>query len=326
MKRRLLVAAALALCGCGAQPVFTDTGGSSAGTGTAAGTTAKPAAVGDSLTLSGVNGLKLAVTVTKVVDPEHGGRFDRPDSGDRYVGVFIRLRNVGATSYEDSPSSGSQLLPSGGEQARGVDLTSGGCSGDFSTRVVIAPKSAQTGCIAFELPRRQAPATFRFTLNAALRTDTGVWNLARAPGARTSTSTSTSPSTPSPTTATTTGTRARPGTKTSTTGTGTHGRGAGGKPGCIANVTPGPQTSCELAKNVFDAVARAYRRTQQFPSQVTVSDPITTIPRSFLCSFGTGVVNCVTESGPAGPSVTFPQRAVLEYGAGTGATTTGTTT
>lgn len=145
------------------------------GTGAKASGGSKEATVGDTLDLDGASGLKMAVTVQRVVDPEQGGQFDQPDSGDRYVGVFIQLRNIGKVSYNDSPGNGATLLSKGGGQANSEILSGGSCSGSFSSGAIIAPGNTENGCLAFELPSDQSPGAFQFTLDSGFANQTGQW-------------------------------------------------------------------------------------------------------------------------------------------------------
>lgn len=149
----------------------------------ATGTAANNAKVGDSLTLSGQDGEQLAVKVDAVMDPLQVGEFDQPDSGQRYVGIQITLRNTGSVPYSDSPSNGATLLSNTAEQASTEIVDGGPCQSDFASDVKIAPGGTQQGCIPFEMPTGQSPHSFQFTLDSGFGDDTGQWSLAGAPTA-----------------------------------------------------------------------------------------------------------------------------------------------
>jgi Domain of unknown function (DUF4352) len=139
------------------------------------------AKVGDTLTLKGSAGESMAVTVDQVMDPLQVGSYDQPDSGQRFVGIQITLKDVGSVAYSDSPSNGSTLLSNTNEQAMGQIVSGGPCGNDFASSANIAPGNTQQGCIPFEMPVGQTPATFQFTLNSGFANQTGQWSLAGAP-------------------------------------------------------------------------------------------------------------------------------------------------
>src|SRR5438067_189899 len=96
---------AVVLAGCGTKTIVktvTSNGQSTTATHTST-TTPERAKVGDTLTLKGSSGESMAVTVTHIMDPLQVGSLDQPDSGQRFVGVQITLKNVGSVAYSDSP-------------------------------------------------------------------------------------------------------------------------------------------------------------------------------------------------------------------------------
>jgi hypothetical protein len=134
------------------------------------------AGLGDSITLKGSD-TKMRVTVTKVVDPLPAPEFQEPDHGKRYVGVYVKLRNVGSTTYDDSPSNGATLITSGDEQADSTLLEGGDCSSDFASSAKISPGSQEQGCIAFQIKRSKRPRRFQFGLDSGFGPQTGEWSL-----------------------------------------------------------------------------------------------------------------------------------------------------
>lgn len=155
---------------------------SAASTSTSAHTPApRMARVGDSLTLLGnESGERLQLTVDQVLDPLSVGPDDQADSGQRFVGVQITIRNVGSVVYSDSPSNGSTLLSDTNEQATDEIVTGGPCGNDFQSSVNIAPGGVQQGCIPFELPDGQSAKLFQYTLDSGFADQTGQWSLAGA--------------------------------------------------------------------------------------------------------------------------------------------------
>jgi hypothetical protein len=138
------------------------------------------ASVGDTLTLKGHGGLTMAVTVDQVMDPLQVGQYDQPDTGQRFVGIQISLKNVGSAPYSDSPSNGATLLSTTNEQAQSQIVSGGPCGNDFGSSAKIAPGDSQQGCLAFQMPVRQTAGTFQFTLNSGFGDQTGQWSLSGA--------------------------------------------------------------------------------------------------------------------------------------------------
>jgi hypothetical protein len=143
----------------------------------------KTAGIGDSLTLEGGSGEKMQVTLMEVRDPAPAGEFDQPQSGQRYVGVQIALKNVGEAQYDDSPSNGAVLLTAQDEQATSTILSGGPCGSQFASSAKIAPGGRQQGCIPFEAPAGAGLAKFQFTLSSGFGPEAGEWNLRGEPGA-----------------------------------------------------------------------------------------------------------------------------------------------
>jgi len=137
----------------------------------------QPAGIGDSITLNGEEGLKIKVTLVKVLDPVPAGEFDQPEAGNRFLGVVIRLENVSSVAYDDSPSNGSTLIHGADEQADATIVTEGVCASGFATQAKIAPAGRRQGCIPFEIPRASKLKAFQFTLLSGFGPDTGEWSL-----------------------------------------------------------------------------------------------------------------------------------------------------
>ncbi len=134
------------------------------------------AQLGDSLTLEGTD-TKMQVTVLKVLDSIPSNQLDKPSSGNRYVGIQVRIKNVGDTTYSDSPSNGATLILGNDSQAQGTILLEGACAAGFASDAKIAPGSQQQGCIPFEAPAGAKLKTFQFTLDSGFGPQSGEWRL-----------------------------------------------------------------------------------------------------------------------------------------------------
>ena len=138
---------------------------------------ANVAKVGDAITLKGTD-TKMRVTVLKVIDPvPPPSEFEQPEAGNRFVGVQVRLQNVGDTTYSDSPSNGAELLLSDDSQAEGALIAQGSCSADFGSSAKVSPGSKQQGCIPFQAKQGLRPKTFQFGLDSGFGPQSGEWRL-----------------------------------------------------------------------------------------------------------------------------------------------------
>lgn len=172
-------AATLAVCvlmaGCGTTTITESPGKPT----TAPGNPDAPpprARLGDPLILKGTD-TTMEVTVLKVIDPVAGGQFDTPSKGHRFVGVQVRLHNVGGKTYDDSPSNGAHLIVTGDQQADSATISGGDCSLTFGSSATISPGSKQQGCLPFEVKRGTRPKTFQFQLDSGFGPQTGEWSL-----------------------------------------------------------------------------------------------------------------------------------------------------
>ncbi len=173
-----LIAFALATQGassCANTTVSTPSSPGESGSGSGAQGAPKTARVGDTLTLQGTHNT-MKVTVLRVF-PTSGGQIDTPAAGTHYVGVQLRIRNVGSQTYSDAPSNGAHIISSTDEQANSTILGGGECSGGISSSVSIAPGGARAGCIPFEVKNDQRAKQFQLGLDSGFGPQTGQWTL-----------------------------------------------------------------------------------------------------------------------------------------------------
>jgi hypothetical protein len=249
------------------------------------------ASVGETVDLAGSDGLKMGVTVTKVIDPLQGGSLDDPEAGQRFVGIVVAMRNTSQTGYADSPSNGATLVYGDDEQANATVVTGGECEGDFSSDAKIAAGDRRKGCIAFELPRTAKLKKFQMTLNSGFADQTGEWSLVGAGAPSPSPSASAPAKSPSP---------------SSPDG------GGDGSHACDQNISAATGTTCGFANSVFKAYADAIGGSRSPSSSIPVqaTSPATGEPYSMTCDFdGEGVV-C---TGGNDARVTFPEWAAAVY-------------
>ncbi|MCZ4102858.1 MULTISPECIES: DUF4352 domain-containing protein [Streptomyces] len=134
------------------------------------------AQIGDTLDLVGTgDGERMAVTVTRVVDPAGAGVFG-PDAGNRFVAVQFRLRDTGTAVYADSPSNGAQVIDTQG-QAFNSTIADTNAGPSFPGSVRITPGDTALGFITFEVPKASVIAKVQFTLNSGFAANTGQWTV-----------------------------------------------------------------------------------------------------------------------------------------------------
>jgi hypothetical protein len=305
----LAVAAVLAGCGGTQTTVKAVTSSGQSTTATRAATTAtrastaarQQAKVGDTLTLTGNDGESMAVKVDGVMDPLDVGPDDQADAGQRFVGIQITLKNVGAVAYSDSPSNGSTLLSNTDEQAKDQIVSGGPCGNDFASSAKIAAGQTQQGCVPFEMPVGQTPATFQFTLSSGFANQTGQWSLAGAPtiGAATSSGGNNGGTTD--------------GMSSVNTATNANGTTATLDNQCSPGVAATQSISCGLASNLFYEYYKE-GQTGSGTTALSVWSPASKQYYPASCSAANGVITC-SISGTSDPNaqVQITQAALDAY-------------
>jgi predicted small secreted protein len=118
----------------------------------------------------------LLVTVTKVIDPLTDSGAKVP-VGREPVGVVVTARNAGPGGYDSSATSDFALLTAAGA-ATPVYAPAGVCQTyiqDFMNE--IGPGQSRKGCIAYTIPRGQAPTTVRFSPDGGTTGHSVSWNV-----------------------------------------------------------------------------------------------------------------------------------------------------
>ena len=177
----IIVIAVIASAGNGDHTVTT--GGSSlapASSAAKARSSAAPAKVGSTITLSGNDsGEQMAVTVTKIYrHAQPASDFDDPSSGDRLVAVQFRLDDTGSAAYSDSPSNGAAVVDAKGQSYQSSLNDAANCP-SFPGTENIAPGQSGLGCIVFEVPQAAVITEVQFTLDSGMGPQTGQWDVRR---------------------------------------------------------------------------------------------------------------------------------------------------
>lgn len=132
------------------------------------------AGLGDSITLQTLDGGSIQVTPLSVKDPvSSGNQFITPNAGNRFVGIRVRIRNVGDVLYEDAPSNGAAV----------VDRDDVEWDASFMDAVEpalgtlkITPGDARVGWITFEVGNRAKLRMLQFGADSGFG-NAGQWRL-----------------------------------------------------------------------------------------------------------------------------------------------------
>lgn len=133
--------------------------------------------IGGSITLKGAD-TTIKTKLLRVDGDLDVGEFDQPEEGRKYVGIRIRLTNVGEGTYEGAPHNEAKLITTKGEGERAI-ITGGECGGGFADGATISPGLSGEGCLPFEIKENAKPKTFEFRLpdSGKAGQESGEWSL-----------------------------------------------------------------------------------------------------------------------------------------------------
>lgn len=161
------------LSACSSSTIVTETSSPRA-SGTDGSSGQANAEIGDTLTLHGIDStVAVEVTVLEVVDPAKVGRFDQPKRDKYFLGVKVRLTNVGEDLYSDSPAAGATPVDAADQQ---YEASIFGEVKPPIGSVDITPGDSRIGSIAFEVPDGTNPRTFQLRLEF-FGPEIGQWEL-----------------------------------------------------------------------------------------------------------------------------------------------------
>jgi hypothetical protein len=238
--------------------------------------------IGSAATLEGEqSGERVEATVLAYKESIRVGEYDTPQAGMRFVGVTLRLKNVGTASYSDSPSNGATILTPTGEHAKTAVVTEGECSEGFADSVRIAPGESQEGCIPFELAEDATAAKLQWTPSSGYGEETAEWSLF---------------GTPAPGEAPRL--KVGPGTGSGATSCG---EGLGGS----------EDTSCPFAREALKAFVAEYVIKGAPPAEISARSPVTHRTYELGCEIVSEDTEVECDTGTA--TVVFPLAEVEKY-------------
>ena len=139
--------------------------------------TSGPAAPGESLRVATRDGA-VRVAVEGVIDPvPQGGYYRGPRAGTRWVGVRLRIANVGTSTYRDDIANDVRLI-AGGKTLRTDSALPGTCD-IFPVEITLIPGQSKTGCVLFEVPTDARSQQLRFASESYFGPELATFTLGR---------------------------------------------------------------------------------------------------------------------------------------------------
>jgi hypothetical protein len=169
---------ALSLTACGGGD---DTGDDAAAAGGSESQAKQALKLGDETTLRGLGEESMKVKVIRVQDPlplppAKGLIQEKPRAGRRFVGVHVRLTNLGKETYEDSALNGSRLVTDVKDGANPTILLGGKCSSKrIGTRLRLAAGASTKGCLPFQVKKKAKVTAFEFRLDSGHGPEGAKW-------------------------------------------------------------------------------------------------------------------------------------------------------
>ena len=118
------------------------------------------------------------MSVAGVVDPvARGGYYRGPRAGTRWVGVRLRIVNVGSTNYDDDPANDTRLVAD--DHVLQADSALLQTCDVFPVSLSLAPGESSEGCVIFEVPTRSSPRRLRFASDSYFGPELGTFILGR---------------------------------------------------------------------------------------------------------------------------------------------------
>lgn len=139
---------------------------------------AKKAGLGDTIDVSDLSGVKLAVTLVKVdAKAKSTDGFSEPPAGDQYYAAQVRIKNIGSSAWSDSPSNCLQVKDGKGQTFQ-TDILSSVSSGPMMAATTnIAPGDSTLGWVVFDVAKGDTVTTVQFTPLSGMGDDTAQWSL-----------------------------------------------------------------------------------------------------------------------------------------------------
>lgn len=137
------------------------------------------AMVGQTITVTGQDGEKLAITLKRwSTTIKSTNEYDAPEPGKVWTGGQFEIRNTGTVLYDDTPDNCVQAADSAGEHFTSAyvgDITAGPT---MATGLKLPPGDVALGWMAFEVPKGTTIAKIQYTPNSGFGEHTAQWAIA----------------------------------------------------------------------------------------------------------------------------------------------------
>ena len=118
------------------------------------------------------------MTLTNVSDPATpADQFNIPDPGNKLVGVYLTIKDVGASGVSDNANLDVGVVGTDGQDYSADFNSIMGCTNFNNGDYVLSPGEAQRGCVTFQLPRSVKVARVQFTTMNNLNVSSAEWSL-----------------------------------------------------------------------------------------------------------------------------------------------------
>lgn len=134
------------------------------------------AAVGDTITVDGDAGVKLAITLKKWTDAARStDRYFTPEPGKAWVAGQFEIRNVGTAVYDDSPGNCVQAADAQGQRFDEalVDAITAGPL--MPSELKLPPGDVALGWLVFQVPKPPAVTRVQYTPDSGFAEETAQW-------------------------------------------------------------------------------------------------------------------------------------------------------
>lgn len=168
MRRSCLaaIAVALALAGCG-QSASTQTKSQANPSGP----------VGSTLQVSNSGPAKLEVTVQQVIAPASGAnQYSKPASGKAFVGVKLRVKNIGTSSYQNNANNETTIVLSSGKALTADYNPIADCGNFDNGQITLSVGASKTGCVTFQVASGEKVVAVRYG-NTVFPGTTAEWHV-----------------------------------------------------------------------------------------------------------------------------------------------------
>lgn len=143
-------------------------------------TTAAPtpteAAVGDTLTIDGDQGVKLAITLKKWTrSARSGDQYFTPDAGKVWAAAQFQIKNVGTGTYDDSPDNCAQAADAKGQRFDTFFVDSITAGPLMPVEVKLPPGDVALGWVVFEVPKNTTVTRVQYTPDSGFGEQSARW-------------------------------------------------------------------------------------------------------------------------------------------------------